>query len=399
MQTNDPGHLFQTTKQLNDAADHARKVPATEKIGDPIHVSGKVLALEIRGQQAWTAESGWQARRLDLRTGKTKRLYKGHKGPVTSLALLDIASTASVPAWQALFTGSWDKTIKIWNSESGELVTTLEGHSDFVKSLTIIPGSSPFLLSTSSDRTFRLWALRPLLAGDRPFHLQTIKDHTRPIECVAWSEELDANSTPTGEISVWTGDSMGIIKQWLLKSGRLEHAGDLKAHETSVAEMTVVDEGIWSVSMDNTAVFHSPPSSPSSHNHTIPHSRYVKSVLSLPDVVPGKSLLLTGSEDEDIRVWDVSAVQDDRTKLLATVQGHCGEVSCIRRWLKEDGESGTKSWMVVSGSLDGTLRRWTIQDLLHPTPIDYEPTPEEDTSGGMTAEEERELAELMSDDE
>jgi len=37
-------------------------------------------------------------------------VYKGHKGPVTSLAIWDTGS------WLALFTASWDKTVRVWNA-------------------------------------------------------------------------------------------------------------------------------------------------------------------------------------------------------------------------------------------------------------------------------------------
>lgn len=67
MQTSDPGHLFQTTAQLKQAASRERKLKAAEKIGSPITLSSKVLGLEIRGNDAFTAESGWQARRVDLK--------------------------------------------------------------------------------------------------------------------------------------------------------------------------------------------------------------------------------------------------------------------------------------------------------------------------------------------
>ncbi len=45
------------------------------------------------------------------------RLYKGHQGPVTSIALADTQPNDGSPSWVALFTGSWDKSIRVWNAE------------------------------------------------------------------------------------------------------------------------------------------------------------------------------------------------------------------------------------------------------------------------------------------
>lgn len=66
MQTSDDGLLFQTDAQIDDAARRQRKIKASVGIGRPISLSSKVLGLAVSGQDVWTAESGWQARRLDI---------------------------------------------------------------------------------------------------------------------------------------------------------------------------------------------------------------------------------------------------------------------------------------------------------------------------------------------
>ncbi|WVQ93618.1 hypothetical protein IAU59_000694 [Kwoniella sp. CBS 9459] len=402
MQSSDPGHLFQTTSQLNQAADREKKFKAAEKIGEPINVSSKVLDLVVRGQEGWTAESGFQARRLDLRTGKTIKLYKGHQGPVTSVVLHDVKDNDGSKRL-VLFTGSWDKSIKIWDAQSGDLLHTLQGHTDFIKSLTVLPLSPPLLLSTSSDRTIRIWDISDLQATPRS--IQTLKDHTRPVECSVYRLNVDPSGQPTGGISVWTGDSLGAIKRWEVDaSGRkLVFKEDVNGHETSVAQIAVTDEGVWSVSSDKTAIFHSHSQtskiSSSSSKPSIVHPSYVKSLLPIPeDFGLPKSLILTGSEDEDIRLYDIDDLGEvgSSAKLHGTIRGHCGEVSVLRPWYRD--EEGKRGWYVVSGGLDSTLRRWSVQDLLNPPVLDYEPE-EVKESVGLTEEEERELAELMSDED
>ncbi|WVF65983.1 hypothetical protein IAT40_000721 [Kwoniella sp. CBS 6097] len=400
MQSSDPGHLFQTTSQLNQAADREKKYKAAEKIGEPINVSSKVLDLVIRGQEGWTAESGFQARRLDLRTGKTIKLYKGHEGPVTSVVLHE-AKGDDGSRRLILFTGSWDKSIKIWDAQSGELLHTLQGHTDFVKSLSVIPVSPPLLLSTSSDRTIRVWDISDLQLAPRS--IQTLKQHTRPVECSVYKLQLDSAGEPTGAISVWTGDSLGAIKRWEINGGerRLAFKEDVNGHETSVAQLAVTNEGLWSVSSDKNVIFHAhtPTSSSSSTKTSIPHPSYVKSLLPVPeDFALPKSLILTGSEDEDIRLYDIDSLGEvgSSAKLHGTIRGHCGEVSVLRAWYRD--EEGKRGWYVVSGGLDSTLRRWSVQDLVNPPVLDYEPE-EVKESVGLTEEEERELAELMSDED
>lgn len=69
MQTTDTGLLFQTNQQLDAAAQRKLKVAASENVGSPIQVSSKVLDIQIRWPDAWTAESGWLARHLNLEVG------------------------------------------------------------------------------------------------------------------------------------------------------------------------------------------------------------------------------------------------------------------------------------------------------------------------------------------
>jgi hypothetical protein len=66
MQTADTGLLFQTNQQLDAAAQRKLKIVASEDVGSPITVTSKILDVQVIWPNAWTAESGWLARHLDL---------------------------------------------------------------------------------------------------------------------------------------------------------------------------------------------------------------------------------------------------------------------------------------------------------------------------------------------
>ncbi|KAK1926091.1 putative cytoplasm protein [Papiliotrema laurentii] len=385
MQTSNPDYLFQSSAQLQDTDNRKRKRAAAAGVGSPLDV-GKVIDLVIVGGEAYVAESGWQARRVDLNSCRTIRLYKGHKGPVTAVRLYLSPSLEGVPSKRYLFTSSWDKTIKIWDADNGDCIRTLTGHTDFVKSLTIIPG---YLLSTSSDRSIKLWRL-----GERPLSegldcAQTLKLHSRPVDCSAVSQ----TENDDGEVQtrVWTADSMGVIHEWSITASGLTHWKTLKGHETSITQLLPTDDGLWSVSMDKTAIFHSAFSD--DVRKVIPHESYIRSILPVPSWLSSHALLLTGGDDEDLTV---RTSQDEwvTSRVLSTVQGHCDAVTAIKLWKDQDG-----NWKIVTGGLDGTLRRWTLQDLLHPKVLDWEPSQSCLEDSMMTAEEERELLKLMSDEE
>lgn len=126
--------------------------------------------------------------------------------------------------------------------QTGELKHELKGHTDFVKSLTVIPGSTPYLLTTSSDRSLRLWNLSSLLDGgsDAPRSALPVKEHSRPVDCCTWRiDEM-------GHLAIWTADSMGVIKEWEIVDGGLKLVKDIKGHETSVSCLHAVEDGLWS---------------------------------------------------------------------------------------------------------------------------------------------------------
>ena len=51
--------------------------------------------------------------------------------------------------------GSWDETVKIWNASSGELQSTLAGHTGAVTQVEFIDADT--VVSSSNDGTVRAW--------------------------------------------------------------------------------------------------------------------------------------------------------------------------------------------------------------------------------------------------
>ena len=52
--------------------------------------------------------------------------------------------------------GSNDKTVKVWNAKTGDLVQTLEGHSHYVNSVCFNHDGSQ-IASGSYDETVKVW--------------------------------------------------------------------------------------------------------------------------------------------------------------------------------------------------------------------------------------------------
>ncbi len=81
----------------------------------------------------------------------------GHLLCVYTLATLANGNLAS---------GSYDKTVKLWNPNSGSLVYTLTGHTNTVFTLATLPNGN--LASGSDDNTINIWNLNSLVYSNIP---------------------------------------------------------------------------------------------------------------------------------------------------------------------------------------------------------------------------------------
>ncbi|KAJ6547111.1 WD40-repeat-containing domain protein [Mycena capillaripes] len=381
-----------------------QKSERTKNLGEPIQLPGKALAIQIHREYAWVAENTTVARKIELQTGNTLQIYRGHTGPVTSIAFCDKDSSARDGS--ILITGSWDKTIKLWDTDTKALISSTDAHMDFVKYLFVIP-SLQLLVSGSSDKIIRFWDLSNAMSGKPLGSMGSISSHTRPISCI------DGVSLSDTTAVLYTGDSMGVIKIWDLtkESGESPRwkstlKAELNHHRTGINEMRFGRGQLWTASSDDTAQIISDPASTAKAPVSITHPAAVRCILPLSVTDLAEPYLITGAGDV-IRVYDVSSLQEP--ELINEVDAHWHDVTALHLWIRKsvgvDSKTRIEPW-VVSTSLDGTIRKWRLADLLtqspppRPEPPKVEPSPAAQTASKfeMTEEEERELAELLDSD-
>jgi WD40 repeat protein/serine/threonine protein kinase len=106
------------------------------------------------GQTLAMAGADKTVRLWDVATGDLIRLFEGHKGVVCSVAFSP--DTPEGTGGQTLVTASDDNSVLVWDVATGQVIRRLDGHSDLVFSAAFSPDGQT-IVTASADKTARVW--------------------------------------------------------------------------------------------------------------------------------------------------------------------------------------------------------------------------------------------------
>ncbi|RKP10356.1 WD40-repeat-containing domain protein [Thamnocephalis sphaerospora] len=153
------------------------------------------------------------ARIWDLASGNCKMDLRGHEHVVECVAFAPIAAYPFIydligievkktkeqeAPGQYVVTGSRDKVLKLWDTQSGQCVHTFVGHDNWVRGVVFHPAGK-FLLSASDDKTMKVWEMRSGRCQ------KTIEAHQHFTTCIAFN-----GTSPV----VATGSVDQLVKVW-----------------------------------------------------------------------------------------------------------------------------------------------------------------------------------------
>ncbi len=102
----------------------------------------------------------------------------GHQGLFASVNAVSVNSKGTL-----LASASDDKTVRLWELQTGKERLILRGHTHFVKSVAFHPQDQSTLATASSDRTIKLWDL------DAQKETHTLNGHKHTINALAFSSD------------------------------------------------------------------------------------------------------------------------------------------------------------------------------------------------------------------
>ncbi|KAF5345603.1 hypothetical protein D9757_014774 [Collybiopsis confluens] len=298
-----------------------------EKTLHLIHVGSEVqsVAVSPNGQQVVSGSEDKTVRIWNVQTGQQiGDPLHGHTDWVTSVAFS--------PNGKQVVSGSHDKTVRIWNVQTGQQIGgPLHGHTNFVTSVAFSPDGQQ-VVSGSTDQTVRIWNVQTGQQIGDPLH-----GHTSQVTSVAFS--------PDGQ-QVVSGSEDKTVRIWNVQTG--QQIGDpLHGHTSHVTSLAFSPDGQQVVcgSNDQTVRIWNVQTGQQIGDPLHGHTSFVTSVAFSPD---GQQVV-SGSNDQTVRIWNVQTGQ----QIGDPLRGHTDWVTSVA--FSPDGQQ------VVSGSFDETVRIWNVQ--------------------------------------
>lgn len=220
-----------------------------------------------------------------------KKLWMEHSDTISCLAV-SISNGL-------LYSGSWDRTLKVWRISDLKCMESIKAHDDAINGLVSCKG---LVYSASADGKIKAWGKGEEGNNDSLHYLRgVLEGHTG----------VSVNSVAVSDDGKWVygGGSDGFLMGWegTQEFVRWKLVSDRKAHEMSILCMCMVGD-----------------------------------------------FLCTGSADQSIGIWRRRSLGE--IIMVGCIRGHEGPVKCLQASSFSVGEG----FLLYSGSLDKSLRVWWV---------------------------------------
>ncbi len=273
----------------------------------------KSVAISPNGQTLVSGSYDKTIRLWNLSNGVIQNTLTAHTQRVNCVAIS--------PEGQMLASGGYEKTIKLWSLETGELQQTLTGRPDRVRYLIFSPNGQ--MLVSSGDWEIKVWAVR---TGKL---LRILAGNSNSARTVAFSP--DGHTCAVGSLD-------GTLELWNPHTGRL-----LRTFSSQLSEITALafsPDGHTLASGSSTAVQLWSPNTGKQLRFLMTQSQGTGAITFCPD---GQTLACASGKLIELWNWHSG-------KRLCTLSGHFRAVESIA--------FSPSGHVLVSGSSDQTIKIW-----------------------------------------
>ncbi len=246
---------------------------------------------------------------------KLDKTLQGHSDGVSALTMLGDGRLAS---------GSYDKSIKLWDVQTGQCVQTLQEQGSDIRALTLL-GDGRLASGGSFDQSIKLWDVK---TGQC---VQTLQGHSDGVTAL----------TLLGDRRLASGSYDNSIKLWDVKTGQCVQT--LQGHSDGVSALTMLGDGrLASGSYDKSIKLWDVQT-----GQCVQTLQEQGSDIRALTLLGDGRLASGGSFDQSIKLWDVKTGQ-----CVQTLQGHSKAVTALT--LLGDGR-------LASGCGDKSIKLWDVQ--------------------------------------
>lgn len=238
---------------------------------------------------------------VEVRRGRRNVLRIKHFDAVSCLSLNEDQGL--------LYSGSWDKTVKVWRISDSKCVESIDAHEDAVNA--VVSGYDSLVFTGSADGTVKVWRRESM-------HGRHVTKHKMMLILLEQENAVTSLAVEKSTGVIYCGSSDGLVNFWERDQKRwLVHGGVLRGHKLAVLCLAAAG-----------------------------------------------NLVFSGSADKSICVWR----RDDEGSVhtcLSVLTGHTGPVKCLA--VEEDHDESNISkddqrWIVYSGSLDKSVKVWRVSE-------------------------------------